>query len=683
MKRHKHSILAVLAALLWGSLSATPYRPVWEIGRKDGSAAEFALYDGAYSDLLGRFPGAAAAYDVGRSTPGEIPYILPGPQDGWAGNGNGSLLIRFGADAQASRAEMRLTLYLVESQASSPPTIEISAGGFRTSVQAPAGDDINYPDTKRTSARGLAIEALLPAGTFGAGENLLTIRNAGGSWLVWDAIVLEADRSVKCTRPGDGIALIGSHSQPGLIYGRAEGELLHPVTLTLVNWGKPQRAGWNYDGKPGGTVTLSRGINTVEVNIPEGYEGRTVDFEVHPNRGKALSAAVEIAPADKYTVYLVQHTHTDIGYTKPQTEILTEHLRYIDYAVEYCDLTADYPDDAKFRWTCEASWPVREWLRIRPKAQVDKFIRYVKAGQIEVTAMFFNMSELSGENNYKTFLEPVARFRELGLPVETAMQNDVNGIAWCLADYLPDLGVKYFSIGSNNHRALIPFDRPTLYRWESPSGKGLLMFRSDHYHTGNSWGIHTGDMARLEDGVFGYIRNLKRTGYPFPVIAVQYSGYLTDNSPPSMRECDLIRAWNERYAWPKLRSATAHEFLGRIDSQYGDKLPVYRAPTPTGGRTGSGRRHARRQPHAKRNPTWSPSKRCSRWPKWRGQARAAGHTKNCAASTKTCSSTTSTPSGPRKASGTPDARILRYSGPKRAPTYGRHSKAPNCSMKMP
>ena len=154
------------------------------------------------------------------------------------------------------------------------------------------------------------------------------------------------------------------------------------------------------------------------------------------------------------------------------------------------------------------------------------------------------------------------------------MQNDVNGIAWCLADYLPDLGVKYFSIGSNNHRALVPFDRPTLYRWESPSGKGMLMFRSDHYHTGNSWGIHTGDMARLEDGVFGYIRNLKRTGYPFPVIAVQYSGYLTDNSPPSMRECDLIRAWNERYAWPKLRSATAHEFLGRIDSQYGDKLPA-------------------------------------------------------------------------------------------------------------
>jgi len=49
---------------------------------------------------------------------------------------------------------------------------------------------------------------------------------------------------------------------------------------------------------------------------------------------------------------------------------------------------------------------------------------------------------------------------------------------------------------------------------------------------------------------------------------------------------------------------------------------------------------------------------------------------------ETCSSTTSTPSGPRKASGTPDARILRYSGPKRAPTYGSTQKH-HCSMKMP
>lgn len=65
-------------------------------------------------------------------------------------------------------------------------------------------------------------------------------------------------------------------------------------------------------------------------------------------------------------------------------------------------------------------------------------------------------------------------FKRYGLPVSTAMQNDVNGVAWCLADYLPDLGVRYLTMGSNNHRALIPFEGPTVYKWESPSGKSLF-----------------------------------------------------------------------------------------------------------------------------------------------------------------------------------------------------------------
>ena len=68
----------------------------------------------------------------------------------------------------------------------------------------------------------------------------------------------------------------------------------------------------------------------------------------------AFTAATALAVRPT-TIYLVQHTHTDIGYTRPQAEILGEHLRYIDFALEYCALTDDYPDEAKFRWTCEAA----------------------------------------------------------------------------------------------------------------------------------------------------------------------------------------------------------------------------------------------------------------------------------------------------------------------------------------
>lgn len=582
MKINQKILITLLLSLIWTSLHAGPYlHNVWRIGEKDDSPREFALFTGnSYTKFLDCFPNATAIYDIEHNTAADIPYILPGPSDSWAGNNEGTLLIRFGADKSIASAAARLRIYLAEAQASLPPKLDISVGKFRYIAQAPAGDNIHYPDDKSTKISGLLIEIDFPIGTFSEGENVLSIRNMSGSWAVLDAIELKSEKEVGLVHLKDSFHITDCSSLPALIYGNSHGELLQPLKINIVNWGKSLNIKWFYNGIVGGTAELSTGFNTIDTAVPEKYSGKSLTIDILPERGERLTAKVDIAQVDKNTIYLIQHTHTDIGYTKPQTEILAEHMRYIDNAIEYCELTSSYPDDAKFRWTCEASWPVREWLRVRPKEQVDKFIKFVHNGQIELTAMFFNMSELSGENSYKTFLEPVARFRELGLPVNTAMQNDVNGVAWCLADYLPDLGIKYFSIGSNDHRALIPFDRPTLYRWESPSGKSLLMFRSDHYHTGNMMGIHSGDINSFGKNLFDYISKIQRRGYPFPIMAVQYSGYRTDNSPPSMHECDLIRDWNELYAWPKLRSASTNEFLSQIDKEYGDNLPIYRAAYP-------------------------------------------------------------------------------------------------------
>ena len=367
-------------------------------------------------------------------------------------------------------------------------------------------------------------------------------------------------------------------AKPALMYAPSGNELLCPVTISVTNDSpRKVRTWWSYDGGAHrNPVTLSPGKNTISGGVPEGLAGTRAVISL----GTGASAEVEIPEPRKMTIYLVQHVHTDIGYTKPQTEILSEHLRYIDYALDYCDATASYPDDARFRWTCEASWAVDEWLKVRPKEQVDRFLDYVRRGLIEVTAMYFNMSELSGEGNYRTFLEPLKRFRELGIPVQTAMQDDVNGVAWCLADLLPEAGVKYLSMGSNATRSVVPFGMPTVYRWESPSGNSIISYRSDHYNTGNYWGIDKGDAVRFEAGLFAYLEKLWDGDYQYPYVAVQYSGFFTDNSPPNPAECDMIRNWNEKYAWPKLRSATVSEFISRIDKEYGQTLPVYRDAFP-------------------------------------------------------------------------------------------------------
>ena len=292
-----------------------------------------------------------------------------------------------------------------------------------------------------------------------------------------------------------------------------------------------------------------------------------------------LAIFAQAAPERDWTIYLVQHTHTDIGYTKPQTEILAEHLRYIDYAIDYCDITKDYPDDARFRWTCESAWAVSEYVKVRPAKQVQRLKDCIKRGQIEVTAMYFNMAEVADENSMRYFFLPLKNLKEQGIPFYGAMQNDVNGVAWCLSDYLPEIGVKFLWMGPNTDRAIEPFDLPTLFKWESPSGRSIIAFRAEHYMKADMLGILE-DIPTFEPQLLDYLEGLEKAGYPFSEIGLQYLGSFTDNAPPSYKVCDLIKEWNETHEYPKLRSATAHEFIDLIAEKHAAELPTYRVAYP-------------------------------------------------------------------------------------------------------
>lgn len=553
---------------------------LFEIGKSDNTGEEFAFWGESPESIYKRIVSNVICVDYNKSNVSEdIPYVLPGPADQWAGNRRGALCIRFGLNNINDKSTARLTLNFVDTNPSSVPRLKININGHLFYTDAPKGDNEHFFNDFITSTEKKQSIVEFPA-SYLEENNFLIVEVESGSWVVFDNIRLDCTSFAKSVKCSSDISLIQVTSIPALVYTDSKNILAHPINLSVVNWkNKARRIQWSFDEQKGGSLYLMPGVNNLELQIPEGKDEKSVHI-VLGDKYVEDSINVSILKPDKWTVYLVQHTHTDIGYTKPQTEILTEHLRYIDYALDFCEATDMYPDDSKFRWTCESAWAVDEWLKMRPKNQVDRFIKYVKEGRIEVTAMYFNMSELSGENNYKTFLAPIRRFKDLGIPVKLAMQNDVNGVAWCLSDYLPDLGIQYLSIGSNPERAVVPFDRPTLYKWESPSGNSLLSFRSDMYHTANYWGIEKGDINAFANGLFSYISSLKARGYEYPCINVQYSGYFTDNAPPSMRECDLIKKWNEHYAWPKLRSAIASEFFEEIRTDYQDGLPVYRGAYP-------------------------------------------------------------------------------------------------------
>ena len=360
---------------------------------------------------------------------------------------------------------------------------------------------------------------------------------------------------------------------------KENGKLYYSVSVDFIHIGDEVQSTVSInDAKE--SIQLTPGYNTLELLIPKLEEETQVVAKIKTQGEKEQRIPLTIKPVKEWEIYLVQHTHTDIGYTRPQSEILPEHLRYIDHALDFCDQTDDYPDAAKFRWTCETAWSVREYLRSRSQEQIDRLLKRVKEGRIEVTGMFLNYSEIVDEPALAAQTKTLRMIQNKGFDVKSIMQNDVNGIAWCLVDYYNTTDVKYLNMGIHAHRARRPFDKPTTFWWQSPSGNRLLAYRSEHYMHGNAVGLTSGKMVVLRNNLSKYLNTLEEKNYPYDRVAFQFSGYVTDNSPPSTKACDIIKEWNETYEWPKLRSSLARDFLIFIDEQHADEIPVHEVAWP-------------------------------------------------------------------------------------------------------
>ena len=58
-------------------------------------------------------------------------------------------------------------------------------------------------------------------------------------------------------------------------------------------------------------------------------------------------------------IYLVHHTHMDIGYTDMPSEVMDQHLGHMDAVLDLCDAHRDA--EVPFRWTCESAALVQDF----------------------------------------------------------------------------------------------------------------------------------------------------------------------------------------------------------------------------------------------------------------------------------------------------------------------------------
>ena len=101
--------------------------------------------------------------------------------------------------------------------------------------------------------------------------------------------------------------------------------MMQRVWVTIPHEGKPLSVTLGL-GEQTQRVKLNEGTNRFYFEIPE--VSQSVRLPLTLKQGKTLLASQEIPvePVRHWQMNLVQHTHTDIGYTRSQMEILAEQL---------------------------------------------------------------------------------------------------------------------------------------------------------------------------------------------------------------------------------------------------------------------------------------------------------------------------------------------------------------------
>lgn len=273
-------------------------------------------------------------------------------------------------------------------------------------------------------------------------------------------------------------------------------------------------------------------------------------------------------------IYLTSHTHTDIGYTDHQDTVFRQHLGFIDQAIELGEATAHYPEEARYKWTCELTAFVERYFQQRPAAQIERFLALHRRGQMAVAGMQYHWTPMLSAGGMLRSLLPVRRLRdEYGINISAAMQCDVNGASWLWADLLPAIGIDALTMSINMHRGARPMPDLKAFWWRGPAGRRLLAYNGPHYLYGIfRYGLS--DMTYVDELLPAQIKKLEsREDYPYDFLYAQITHPArVDNGPPLPNLADFVREWNASGRQPRIIFTTIDGFTRMLRDEYGETL---------------------------------------------------------------------------------------------------------------
>lgn len=371
-----------------------------------------------------------------------------------------------------------------------------------------------------------------------------------------------------------------------------EEALVQRMDLTITNHGtaaemviRLQQAGTQVDTALG---LVPVGESRHEVYFPVVVQPTETEISLRCDASVSVSQRLMRFPPRRWTVHVVQTSHHDLGYTGLPTDILKMHDRWLSQALDHARAAQANPEDSRFRIFIEAAWSLEHFLQTASSAQTEEMIALLRAGEFEVNALYGNLTtELCSHEEIIRALYPSFRLkRDYGVPIVTAEHNDITGFAWGLSSALVNAGVRlfipglplYYSWGDStlqsfwDQNAILPNGGPGAFWWRSPSGQKLLV-----WDNGSGCG---GDPRPSLPGLAETLTRLEAQKYPLDILRWPVSGAYSDNAPYNPAFAETIRAWNERWTWPRLVCSTNARFYTDLARRDLSNLPVFHGELP-------------------------------------------------------------------------------------------------------
>ena len=562
--------VSILLALAASPQQPQPPAPLFALGAADGDTRGFALAPDRYREFT-----RDGCFVVGRSDASlDWPYAQPGPVDSWAGGRRHTFTIAFGlAAAPADQGDCTLRLDFADTHGSQPPHLRILLNDTERTLRlrAGGGDESIYGDAAKGKHRREDVR--FPGTALRSGTNVLQVTTTQGSWLLWDHLAFSAPNGTALADvAGDVIAAV--RCTP--VLDRRGAELLQTVRVSTLHFGPPTKAQLQLGDAAPVDVDLQPGAQELAVPVPAATAPRTLAVELRAGGGVLAQATCDLPAAREMTIYLLPHSHTDIGYTESQARIEQKQVDNLLAGIAAAKRTASYPEGARFVWNVEVLWAADLFLQRLPAAQCSALFTAVQKGQVALQGMYLN--ELSGLCRPEESLRLYRRATQLGeltgVPIDSAMISDVPGHSWGTVAAMAEAGIRYLSTAPNYidriGGTLVQWqDKP--FWWLSPSGEQRVLVWIPYRGYALSHGLPALTPGFVDD----YLAYLDGIGYPYDIACLRWSGH-GDNAVPEPQICDFVRDWNGAHASPRFVIASAHDAFAALEAKHGKQLPEVR-----------------------------------------------------------------------------------------------------------